>query len=533
MASKQKPQAARSVGSSSARSALSRRRFLNGSVSLLAASSFLSMAGSQASRADTPKRGGTLKLGLNGGSANDSLNPTRLLGTFSVNLSRQVYNTLVEIDDGGKAHPELAESWEASKDNAAWTFRLRQGVEFHNGKTLTAADVVYSLMMHIDPNSSSGAKGIVKEIKDVTAVDPATVRLTLAGPNADLPYLLSDFHLAIIPDGMTDFSRPVGTGGYQVTAFTPGTSATCNRNAHYWRSDRAFVDSVTSLVVNDDMARINALQSGELDVISQVDCRLAQLITANPDLALMVTKGRQHYSLPMDCRTAPFNDVNLRLALKYAIDRQAVIATTLAGYGTLGNDQPISPSDPFFNPALAQRPYDLDKARFYLKKAGLGNVTLQLHTATAAFAQAVDLVTMYREHAKAAGIDIDIVREPNDGYWKEVWMKKPWCASFWTGRPIADMMFSTVYRTDAPWNETHWSNDRFDKLLVEARGSNDTEKRKQIYGDLQAMVSDEGGALIPVFADYIDARRSNVQGFVPNPNHMLSDHRIAERVWLA
>lgn len=509
-----------------------RRQFLKTSLGTAAAGLFATVRPLGA-LASTPRRGGVLKLGLNGGSPSDSLDPARLVGTFPVNLSRQVYNTLVQIDDSGTAQPELAESWTASADNANWTIQLRKGVEFHNGKTLTAQDAAYSLMLHIDEKSTSGAKGIMKEIESVNVVDPLTIGISLKGPNADLPYLLSDFHLAMIPDGTVNFDQPIGTGGYKLTKFTPGTEAETQRFENYWRSDRAFVDSVISTVVNDDMTRINALQNGEFDVISQVDGRLAPLLTSNPDVALMVTKGRQHYSLPMDCRSAPFNDRNLRLALKYAINRQAIIDTLLSGYGSLGNDQPIGPSDPFYNPQLPQRPYDPDKARYYLKQAGLNSIQLELYAAAAAFPQAVDLATMYREHAKAANIDIEIIRAPNDGYWKEVWMKKPWCASFWTGRPIADMMFSTVYRSDAPWNESHWADDKFDKMLLEARGSNDKDRRRQIYCDLQSIVSNEGGTVIPVFADYVDAIRKEVQGFVPNPNHMLSDHRVAERVWLA
>jgi peptide/nickel transport system substrate-binding protein len=236
----------------------------------------------------------------------------------------------------------------------------------------------------------------------------------------------------------------------------------------------------------------------------------------------------------MDTRAAPFDDVNVRLALKYAIDRQQLVETVLNGYGTLGNDHPIGPNDPFFNTELEQKSYDPDRARFHLAEAGLESLDVDINLADAAFAGAVDAGVLFSESAATGGINLNVVREPNDGYWSNVWMQKPFAGTYWGGRPTPDWMFSTAYAEGVPWNETYWSNERFNELLLEARSELDQELRREMYFEMQQITSDEGGIIIPMFAQYVGAYSDALAHPEQVAGNWRNDgHRMGERWWFA
>jgi peptide/nickel transport system substrate-binding protein len=199
----------------------------------------------------------------------------------------------------------------------------------------------------------------------------------------------------------------------------------------------------------------------------------------------------------------------------------------------VGNDHPISPANRYHADDLPQRAYDPDKARFHLKKAGLDGAVFKLHCADAAFEGALDAGVLYQEQAAKAGVTLEVVREPNDGYWSNVWMKKPWCAVFWGGRPTEDMMFSTAYAEDASWNDTFWKNARFNELLVTARAELDESKRAAMYNEMQQIVRDDGGVVVPMFAADLSAATDKVAHGPLAANWELDGFRCAERWWFA
>jgi peptide/nickel transport system substrate-binding protein len=232
----------------------------------------------------------------------------------------------------------------------------------------------------------------------------------------------------------------------------------------------------------------------------------------------------------MICTQDPFTDVNVRLALKHAIDRQEMVDKILLGYGVIGNDHPIGRGQRFFNKDLAQTPYDPDKAKFYLKKSGLGSLQVSLSAADAAFSGAVDAAVLFQNSAKNAGIDIQVKREPNDGYWSDVWMKKPFSAVYWGGRPVEDAMFSTTYKTGVSWNDTFWSNKRFDELLIKARAELEESNRRAMYYEMQAILNQDGGVIVPMFASYVFATSNKIDyGGDFASNWDLDGERWAER----
>lgn len=518
---------------------ISRRNFLAQTVALGATAAMASTLASKVGVAATPKRGGRLRAAITGGGTGDVLDPAQILDNYMIAISfGQLRNCLTEIAPNGELVGELAESWEASADAASWRFKIRQGVEFHNGKTLDANDVVASINHHRGEDTKSAAKGIISPIENVEADGKDTVVFSLKGGSADFPYLMSDYHLGICPakDGGIDWDSGVGTGGYVLDSFDPGVRTLVKRSPNYWKEGRAHFDEIETLYISDVSARTSALQTDQIDVMSNVDLKTVHLLKRKSGIQIINTTGNKHVTLPMNTKLAPFDNVDLRLALKYAIDREQWLKVILKGYGALGNDHPIGPANQYraTDEELPQRVYDPDKAKFHLKKAGHDSISLKLHMSNTAFEGAVDAGTLYRESAKVSGIDIEIVREPNDGYWSNVWMKKPWVAGYWSGRSTEDWMFSQVYASGVDWNESYWENEAFNKLLVTARAELDTNKRREMYVEMQRLVRDDAGTIIPLYTSFVSAASDKVH--IPDEmasNWELDGIKFTERWWFA
>lgn len=505
---------------------MKRRSFLKGTAAVGAIALTSSFPGFAAA-----KKGGRLIIGTTGGGAGDSLDPTTLTSVGHGIMGYTLANGLTEIEKDGELVGELAESWEASADATTWRFQLRSGVSFHNGKTMTSADVIYSINLHRGENSTSGAKGLLGSITELKADGPNAIVVTLSAGNADLPYLLGDFHILIVPEGTTDFSEGVFTGPYILQEFVPGEKLLAKKNPNYWKADRAHVEEVEILILDDTTSRISALMSGEVHLAGRVDPKSADLINAAPGVHVENSPAAGHRPLLMQADHAPFNNADLRLAVKYSMNRVEILDKVMAGSGSLANDHPIPPFDPFHADGIPQRQYDPDKAAFHLKKSEFTG-ELELHTSNATFSGAEAMAALFQQSAKPAGLKIKIVREPADGFWGRVWMKKPFVSGAWGGRPTADIMLSTAYTSTAKWNDTNWYREDFDNLLMLARAQTDFEKRKIIYHDLQEMIHLDGGSAIPFFVNNVDGVRDEVKGYYSAGSFELSGMRIAERVWL-
>ncbi|HEY4191536.1 MAG TPA: ABC transporter substrate-binding protein [Mesorhizobium sp.] len=510
---------------------LSRRGFLQGSA-LLGLSATTGTLVASPARAQTPVKGGTLRMGLGGGASADTLDPALATAAVAFIVAHCWGDTLLESHpETGEPLPSLAESWTPSPDGKEWTFKIRKGVSFHDGKPMTPADVVATLRRHADAGSKSGALGLLSDIKQIEE-RAGDVVITLAEGNADLPLLLTDYHLQIQPEGGTkNPTAAIGTGPYKLVAFEPGVRAAFTRNTNDWRDDRGHVDSVEITVMNDSTARINALSAGQVDFINTVEPKVVPLLSKAPNVEILQTSGKGFYSFLMHCDTAPFDNNDLRLALKYAIDREAILKRVVGGFGTIGNDYPVNANYALAPTDIEQRVYDPDKAAFHFKKSGHDG-SLLLLTSEAAFPGAVDAAQVFQQSAAKAGIKLDVQRSPSDGYWSEVWNVKPFCASYWGGRPTQDSRYSTSYVSNAEWNDTRFKRPDFDAMAMQARAEFDQDKRRALYRKMALMVRDEGGLILPVFNNFVNASSKHLKGFVHDIGNDASNGRIASRVWL-
>ncbi len=510
---------------------LSRRDFIGRAAALGVGAATLAGVPEIAAAADAPRRGGHLRLGLAGGSTTDSIDPGSWTDSVMIIAAYGLFNGLMENDPDNKPIPELAESYEVSKGASEWILNLRKGVQFSNGKPFTAEDAIYSFNLHRG-KTKSGAAGPMKAIKDIKKLGPNQISIELDGGDADFLQVITDYHLIVVPDGHTDWSKPIGTGAFTIDQFQPGVRVSGKRNPNYWKKDRGWLDSFEITVVADGSARMNALISGQIELMNRCDPRTVGLLSKNTKIEVMRSPGGWHPVLAAQIDQAPYNNADLRLALKYAIDREQITKTLFAGYGSVGNDHPIPKGDPFFHSQLPQTKHDPEKAKFHFKKAGMADAKITLQASDAAFAGAVDMCTLFQASAAKAGIKVDLKKEPVDGFWDNVWLKGAFVTSYWGGRPAATQMLGVAYKGGAPWNETHWNNPKFDKLLADARAETDFAKRKTYIWDMQEMLNKEGGVIVPGFRDYISAHSKNVGGVTPHSGFDLDNGRVLDKAWL-
>ncbi|MEX3957510.1 ABC transporter substrate-binding protein [Trinickia sp. EG282A] len=481
--------------------------------------------------APTPKKGGKIRVAYDSSSTADTLDPAK--GSTGADYIRffMFYSSLAQLDASLTPQMNLAEAIDTS-DAKTWVIKLRKGVTFHDGKPLAPADVVYSLMRHKNAAVGSKVKTLADQFVDAKQTGPNEVTLTLVSPNADLPVILATPQFVIIKDGTTDFTTANGTGPYKVKSFKPGVSTIGVRNGSFWKTGGGpYLDQIELIGIGDGAARVNALLSGDVQLIAAVDPRSTQRIASTEGYEVKETKSGLYTDLIMRRDNPLSGNPDFVQGMKYLFDRDQVRTAVFRGYAVIGNDQPIPPSHRYFNASLPQRPFDLDKAKFHFQKAGAIGTPLPPIYATSDANGSIEMGELLQQSAAKIGVNLTINRVPADGYWSNHWMKHPLGFGSINPRSSADVLFTQFFKSDAPWNESGWKDPKFDQLLAAARSETDDAKRKQMYGDMQALVSEQCGIGIPTFLSLIDANDKRLQGLGSNPSGAMMGFMFAEHVW--
>ncbi|RAX37597.1 ABC transporter substrate-binding protein [Rhizobium tropici] len=480
--------------------------------------------------AATPKSGGNLKAAGWSSSTADTLDPAK--ASLSTDYVRccSLYNRLTFIDKAGVTQMELAESIE-SKDAKTWTVKLRKGVTFHDGKELTADDVIFSLKRHLDPGVGSKVAKIAAQMTGFKAVDKSTVEITLADPNADLPTILALHHFMIVANGTTDFSKGNGTGAFVLQTFDPGNRSVVVKNKNYWKSGQPYLDSFEFFAISDDNARVNALLSGDIHYAASINPRAMKLIDGQSGFTLSKTTSGNYTNLNMRLDMTPGNKKDFVDGMKSLVNREQIVKSALRGLGEVANDQPVSPANIYHNNDLKPKAFDPDKAKFHFQKAGVLGQSIPVIASDAA-TSSIDTAMIIQAAGANIGMKLDVQRVPSDGYWDNYWLKAPIHFGNINPRPTPDILFSLLYASNAPWNESQYKSEKFDKMLIEARGLLDQAKRKQIYAEMQVMIAEEAGTIIPAYISNVDALSSKVHGLEANPLGGMMGYAMAEYLWL-
>lgn len=489
-------------------------------VALPGATSGASFSSRDATAAYRRKSGGTLKVGILGGSSSDTLAASAPIGVPDYARGRALYSTLATFDETNNIVPFLAESIESNASASTYTIRLRQGSIFHNGKPVLPEDVIFSLQRVVSQSLAAAPMLAGFNSKNVKVLDTRTLRIPLAAPSVLFLVGLAaqGSPVNIVPVGYTP-SKPIGTGPFMYKSFTPGRQSVFVRNPHYFESGVPYLDTLLLIDYPDANARFDAFISGELDAIDAVPFAQVASLKGRSGKTLLEAKTGLALLEYMRTDVTPFNDPNVRLAMKLIVTRPKMIEVAGGGYGSEGDDV-LGKYFPTYNPSLPQRHQDIDQAKYLLKKAGRSGMTVTLTTATFT-AGATEQAALLAQFARQAGFTIKLNQTTAANIFGPRYVPNGYATS-WT---FAQDFFSGgtyLYQASlslakgATYDETHFSNSKFNALYAQANSTADQQKRYEIIHEMQQIDFDLGGDIIPYYGTIFDAYESSeFTGFQP------------------
>lgn len=471
-------------------------------------------ASPSASASAAPKQGGSLRIGTVGGSSSETTDGQ--LGGMTVPniaLTHSMYDSLLTWSNDYVLENLMAEEVTVNDDASVWTVRLKDGIEFHNGKTVTADDVIWSYKRIIDPKEPKTGAANLAQLKasGMRKVDDRTVEFTLTKPNAVFDEALGYYINCIMPQDW-DAKQPVGTGPFKLTKFQPGEQFEFVRNENYF-GQVPFVDDLTIIEFADTTARVNALLGGSVEAISDLPSAQASVVEGGGMMVLDAKTGAWQ-PIYMHVGKKPFDDVRVRKAFKMIPDRPSMIEQAYAGFGSLGNDM-YAPFDPGYPQDVPQMEQDLEQAKALLKEAGYSDLTVTLTTSDAVGSGVVAAAQVYAEMAKGAGVKVIVDKVESGVIYGDRYLSWPFSQDFWYTHNYLTQVTSASLPT-SPYNATHWENAEWLAIINEAFKTGDAAKRNELVAEAQRIQVEEDGLIIWSFNDQVDGYSPTIGGVVPD-----------------
>jgi peptide/nickel transport system substrate-binding protein len=470
-----------------------------------------STAARSGASAGKPRRGGNIEVGLAGGSNADTLDPHRGLTYLDTGRFEALYQPLVKLNKDAKAEYVLAESITPNAGLTEWTIQLRPGVTFHSGKTLTSADVVYTIN-RIVSNSYSGTLffGPV-DIKGVKAVGKLTVTVPMTSPFGSFVDQLAGgwYYLYVVPSGFNGKTFD-GTGPFAYQSFTPGQRSVFARNKNYWKAGLPYADTLTIIDFSDNTAVQDALTTNVIQAAGQLDPPQMASLANSAGVKAVASHTGQFKPFTMRVDQAPFNDNNVRQAFRLLVGRQQLIDSALNGFGMVANDI-FAPYDADFD-SLLHRQQDIPQAKFLLKKAKRENLTVTLTTSPLATGM-VAMATVLAEQAAAAGVTVKINRVDPGTFFGGNYLSWTFSQDYYSYAPYLNQVAQSFLGSSSPFNETHQNSSRYNSLYRQANTTSSLSTRKEILNEMQQMDFEQGAYIIPTFMDTLDAYTDKIAGY--------------------
>ncbi|WP_431771317.1 ABC transporter substrate-binding protein [Streptomyces cucumeris] len=478
-----------------------------------------------------PRRGGRLRAAFAGGGASESLDPH--LGNLFADAARAkaLFDKLADYGADLTARPRLASAWEPNAGLDRWKVTLRKAT-FHNGKPVTAEDVLYSYRRIADPGRAFRAKASLEpiDLKASRAVGRRTVEFVLKRPTAEFPNVLAAFGAYIVPDGAEEFDRgAVGSGPFRLVSFAPGRSTVLRRHADYW-DGAPYLDELEFTVANEEAARVNALIGGQVEYAHELNPTTARAHQGKGQIEIVRLRNSAMQAFAMKTDRPPFDDKRVREAFFLIADREELIKGALSGAGEVGNDL-FGKGYAYYATGLPQRTQDLDRARSLLRRAGADRlkVTLDTSAVAAGFTEAAGI---FRDQAAKAGVTVTVRTGSKDSYWNDILDSGTLCCYRSGAMPI-ESHFSQRLLTDSTTNATAWRHKDFDALYRQAQSTRDERDRAAVYARMQRRLHAEGGFLVWGFADWIIGTARTVRGVERTAPANTLDWARFDKVWLA
>jgi peptide/nickel transport system substrate-binding protein len=514
---------------------ISRRDVLRGlalagiSIPILGACSSNSPTPSASASVATIKKGGTLRAAISGGSTGDTLDPQAAITTIDFARIFQLFEPLIGFGPDAHLVPVLAESLTPSADAKTWTLKLRQGVTFHNGKPLTADDVIFSFQRIVDPKAPlPGAVPLsAVDVAGMKKIDALTVQIPCKTPYAILDQTVANYYYNIVPVGF-DVKNPVGTGPFKYQSFTPGQQSTFVKYENYWQSGQPYVDTVVISDFSDETAQLNALNGGQADMVNQLSATGANSL-ATSGATSVVSAGGGWVPFTMRVDAAPFTDARVRQAFRLMIDREQMMQVVFGGHGTIGNDV-FAVYDPSYDTTLAQRQHDLEQAKSLLKAAGQDGLKLDLVASDIAQGS-VSMATVFAQQAKAAGVTVNLKKVTVGDFYGPQYLKWVFAQDFSFFQYYLPSV-AQFFVPSGPYNETHYNNPTYTALFNQALSTVDETARADLVHQMQQIDYTDGGYIIPVFPPVIDGVSSKVHGVEPTKTGAPLNNYDWRQVWV-
>lgn len=473
-------------------------------------------AGSTAAAVGPRKRGGTLKVAIVS-STSDVIDPH--IGTSttiaSFTYAKNLYDGLLRLDHQYQARPALAEEVSSSDGAKKWTVRLRDEIFFHDGRPVTLDDVIFSLRRIINPKNGASNATVLAAVdpNGFRKLDQRTLEINLKYPDVNIENALASPASGIIPPDF-DVKNPIGAGAFSLKSFNPGSQVSFERFDDYYNNGLPYLDELTFVAFSDESATVNALQSGAVDGSGNLGPQQVAIAQQNPDVQVVESRTSYIDQIVMQSNAGVFADPQVRLAMKYMVNRQQFVENVYGGYGRVANDLPAI-QDPMYAHDIPQREYDPEKAKALLKKAGAENLTVTF-TTSPGDQFLVPSAEVFAEQAKEIGWNVKVEKINDVGqyfskYYAQTELQQDFIVTTTLPRIIGLSLLP-----DSPYNSSHWTNPRFAKLVDEARGTVPVGRRKELYHEAQQIMYDEGPWVIWGFLNTNDALSKKFTGIVPD-----------------
>lgn len=459
-----------------------------------------------------------------------TLDPAKCrVGGLEYNYIIAVFSHLTQQDDKLQVVPDLATSWEPNADLKSWTFHLREGVTWHDGKPLSADDVVFTVKRLQDKEVGSVLRANFEIVTGVTAVDPHTVRFDLSIPYADLPAVVAGYQAAIVSKANVGAltTHPVGTGPFRFVEHRPGDQISLEKNPTYFVSGLPKVDHAVFRIIPEASTAVAGLESGAIDIVYDLPPEQSDRLKRSTVSTVMEIPSGTWQGIIMHNGMKPFDDPRVRRAFIKMVDKPAVTDIATFGHGT-PTVTPLPPTHSYFNHAIPLAA-DIPGAKKLLAEAGYANGLAQEMFIPSADPSLERLATAFRDAAKQAGVMITLRVAPQDKFFAEMEGKVPLNVDNFFGRTTPDLQLYPWYHSSGSWNNTlwHYRNEEVDKLLTQARSTTDTAEQKKLYTRFQEIIADDGPGCVVYVKNFACGVGKKVSGFAPSPLQLVDVSRAS------